>query len=159
MIDKSQENILIEAVYENKSYFYRIAKRILQKEEDVEDAIQEMILKGYKAIGTLRNREYIKTWLTRILINQCNNIIKKNRDIIYNDDSIIGIEELDYNKIEMIELINKLDDSLRVIAILFYYEDLPQKDISEILDIPIGTVKSRLSKVRNELKIMMGIGE
>lgn len=159
MIDKSQENILIEAIYENKSYFYRIAKRILQKEEDVEDAIQEMILKGYKAIGTLRNREYIKTWLTRILINQCNNIIKKNRDIIYSNDSISGIEELDYNKIEMVELINKLDSSLRVIAILFYYEDLPQKDISEILDIPIGTVKSRLSKVRSELKIMMGIRE
>lgn len=158
MIHKSLESLLVKTIYENKRYFYRVAKRILRNEEDVEDAIQEMILKAYKAIRNLKNEEYIKTWLTRILINQCNNIINKNKSIIYFDEAVEEIEETNYSKIEMIELINKLGYSLRVVAILFYYEDLPQKDIAEILDIPVGTVKSRLSKVRSELKSMMEIG-
>lgn len=159
MLHKSLEKLLIETIYENKGYFYRVAKRILQNEEDVEDAIQEMILKAYKAIRTLNNKEYIKTWLTRILINQCNNIISKNKAVSYVERTVEEIEELDYNKVEMMELVNKLDNNLRIITILFYFEDLSQKDIAEILEIPVGTVKSRLSKVRGELKTMMGIRE
>jgi RNA polymerase sigma-70 factor (ECF subfamily) len=67
--------------------------------------------------------------------------------------------DLNYNRIEMNYFINQLEYELKIIAILFYYEDLPQKEIGEVLKIPVGTVKSRLSTVRSKLKEMLAIGE
>lgn len=153
------ENLLIQTIYDNKNYFYRIAKRIVLNEQDVEDALQETVLRAFKSLSKLQKEEYIKTWLTSILINQCKNILKKKKLITFNEDFPQGIEEFNHDKLELRELVNKLNYDLKVIAVLYYYEDLPQKHIGEILDLPVGTVKSRLSKVRSELKIMMDIKE
>lgn len=59
--DKEAFIFLIE---ENMDFFYRVSKRILQNEYDVEDAVQNMIIKAYENIGNLRNEEYFKTWIT-----------------------------------------------------------------------------------------------
>ncbi len=61
----------------NKVAVYRVAKSILNKEEDVEDAVSEAILKAYKNIHTLKDEAFFKTWLIRIVINESNNIYKK----------------------------------------------------------------------------------
>jgi RNA polymerase sigma-70 factor (ECF subfamily) len=81
-IKKQIENQLVATMYENKQYFYRIAKRILLSEEDVEDAFQDTIMKAYKSISSLKNEQYLKTLLTRILINQCFTIMKKRKTTI-----------------------------------------------------------------------------
>ncbi len=56
---------------------YRVAKGILKVEEDIEDAIQTTILIAFNKINTLKDERYFKTWLIRILINECNKIYKK----------------------------------------------------------------------------------
>ena len=61
----------------NKVAIYRVAKSILNKEEDIEDAVSEAILKAYKNIPKLKNEEFFKTWLIRIVINESNNLYKK----------------------------------------------------------------------------------
>jgi RNA polymerase sigma-70 factor (ECF subfamily) len=153
------EDQLMDTMFENKQYFYRIAKRILLIEEDVEDAFQDTVMKAFKSIRSLKNEQYLKTWVTRILINQCFTILNKRKTTLKNYDSSEIPVEFNYNKIEMKYIINQLDYDLKMIAILFYYEDLPQKEIGEILNIPVGTVKSRLSTVRRKLKEMLEIGE
>ena len=62
----------------NKVAIYRVAKSILNKEEDIEDAVSEAILKAYKNIPKLKNEEFFKTWLIRIVINESNNLYKKD---------------------------------------------------------------------------------
>ena len=62
----------------NKVAIYRVAKSILNKEEDIEDAVSEAILKAYKNIPKLKNEEFFKTWLIRIVINESNNLYKKS---------------------------------------------------------------------------------
>ena len=144
----------------NKTYMYKVAKSILNNNEDIADAIQETILSCYKNIEKLKEIKYFKTWMTRILINKCNALLKKNKKIMNLDMEItedLKIEES--YKLDLKESINNLDSDLKIIVILYYYEDMSIKDISESLNIPQGTIKSRLSRARKRLKEILSINE
>ena len=154
--DKEAFIFLIE---ENMDFFYRVSKRILQNEYDVEDAVQNMIIKAYENIGDLRNEEYFKTWITRILINECNKILNKRNKIIPVSE-IFALETSDekISEIDLKEAIKTLNLEFRIVIELFYFEDLSINDISKILNIPKGTVKSRLSRGKEKLfKIIGGV--
>lgn len=142
-----------ELINDNKDSLYRVAKGILKIEEDAEDAIQNSIIKAYEKLYTLRKEEYFKTWIIRILINECNNIIRKNKKIIKIDDTVIySIKYEDkYDEIDLRESVRNLEKDLREVTILFYYEDMSQRDIAKILKIKEGTVKSRLFRARTKL--------
>lgn len=137
----------------NKISMYRVAKSILSKEEDVEDAVSEAILKAYKNIKSLKDESFFKTWLIRIVINESNNIYKKrNREIAVENEHFIKLQVNDkYKDITLYNAINTLDDDLRTTTILFYFEDMKYKDIAKILDVKEGTVKSRLSRAKEKL--------
>ena len=132
---------------------YRVAKGILKHDHDIGDALQEAILKAYKGLPKLRKDCYFKTWLIKITINECNAILRKQkrfvllRDIPFREDR--QIMELD--RMDLRYTLESLEDDLKVVTILFYYEDLPVKDISRVLNVPEGTVKSRLSRARKKL--------
>lgn len=125
---------------------------MLSEKEDIEDAIQNTIIKSYEGIIYLRKNEFFKTWLIRILINECKRIIKNNKRIIpieevnYN----VGVSD-NYNNLELTNAVNLLEKDLKVVTTLFYFEDIPQKEIAKLLNIPEGTVRSRLSRARKIL--------
>jgi len=147
--DKDAFGRLIEF---NKVSMYRIALSMVRKKEDIEDAIQNTIIKAYEDITHLRKDEYFKTWLIRILINECKRIIKNNSRVVHIEEINSEIEIIqDFSSIEITCAINSLEDDLRVVTILFYFEDISQKEIAKLLDIPEGTVKSRLSRARSRL--------
>ena len=68
-----------ELVLRLENNMYKIAKIRLDNESNVEDAVQETILEAFKSIKKLKQNEYFKTWIVRILINKCNKIYKKTR--------------------------------------------------------------------------------
>ena len=77
----------------NKVAVYRVAKAILNKEEDIEDAVSESILKAYKNIQTLKDEAFFKTWLIRIVINESNNLYKKrSKEIAVDKDHFKNIQ-------------------------------------------------------------------
>lgn len=143
-------NILLE----NMNSMYRVAFSILTAEEKVYDAISNTIVIVFEKINTLKKEEYFKTWLTRILINECYKISRQNNKIIYLENC--NKENLSYNDtypdFETRELVNNLDKNLRKIVVLYYFEDFSVKQIAKMLQIPEGTVKSRLSRARKELE-------
>ncbi|MBC8061297.1 MAG: sigma-70 family RNA polymerase sigma factor, partial [Clostridiaceae bacterium] len=132
------------------------ALSMLGNKHDIEDAMQETIVKAYKGILNLKKEEYFKTWLIRILINECNDTLKDIR-------KVVSIEKVNYESshtetlinLELTNAINLLDEDLKVVTTLFYFEDLLQKDIAKILNIPEGTVHSRLSRARSKLYEML----
>ncbi|MBQ3408024.1 MAG: sigma-70 family RNA polymerase sigma factor [Clostridia bacterium] len=150
--DKQAFNDLIE---ENKFKIYKTAKSILGNEDDVCDAIQDSLIRAYKGIKNLHNNEFFSTWLIRIVINKCYDIYNKQKSRKIIDISEAKDEELkvydNYDEIGINAIIKTLDEDLRTITIMFYYDDLSVKDISEVLKIPEGTVKSRLSRARTKL--------
>ena len=69
----------IELIEQNKQSMYKVARGFLRDEEDVADAMAETVLICYEKIGTLRQSAYFKTWMIRILINQCKDMIRKQK--------------------------------------------------------------------------------
>ena len=137
----------------NKVAVYRVAKAILNKEEDIEDAVSESILKAYKNIQTLKDEAFFKTWLIRIVINESNNLYKKrSKEIAVDKDHFKNIKVNDnYKDLSLYNAINSLDEDLRITTILFYFEDMKYKDIAKLLNVREGTIKSRLSRAKEKL--------
>ena len=150
----------LELINENKLNIYRVARGILSNEHDIEDAIQNTIIKAYEKINTLKKNEFFRTWLVRILINECNEIIRKNKRIVSINESNHEEKYNDYyENIDLTNAINSLSEELRVTTVLFYFEDMSIKDIALILNIPNGTVRSRLSRARKILREIIGDDE
>ena len=137
----------------NKIALYRVAKSILNNEDDIEDAVSEAVLKAYKNIKTLKHEEFFKTWVIRIVINESNNLYKKRiKEISVDKEHFKNIEINDnYRDLSLYNAINSLDYDLRTTTILFYFEDMKYKDIAKVLNVKEGTIKSRLSRAKEKL--------
>ncbi len=138
-------------VIESEQTLYRISMSMLKNQTDSEDAVQDTILMAYSKLDTLKNEDYFKTWLVRILINNCNKQLKRR-------GRVISVEEFheygDYLEDESTEVkmaLEKLKPKIRVVIVMRYIEGFSVKEIKQILKIPEGTVKSRLSKGRELL--------
>lgn len=83
---KGDKQAFEELIMENIDYLYKIAYGILQNEDDISDAVSNTVLKTYEKIDTLKNAEYFKTWITKILINQCYDLLRKQQKIVYIKD-------------------------------------------------------------------------
>ncbi|MGL5038078.1 MAG: RNA polymerase sigma factor [Aeromonas sp.] len=137
-------------IFENLTSMYRVAKGILSRPQDIEDAIQNTTLIAFNKIKSLKEEKYFKTWLIRILINECNKIYKYNKktinQIVENTYTIDTTENIDlYNAI------SRLSVEFRVSTILFYFDNLTYKEIATVLNIPEGTVKSRVFRAKKVL--------
>lgn len=150
------KDAFIKEVRDAEAMLYHIAKSILKNDADCGDAVQETLLKAYEKLPTLKKEKFFRTWITRILINECKGIIRKRKIIIpyeeYMDSDRIS-EESHYDHLYM--AIMELPEDLRILVTLYYIEGFSQKEISEVLEIPKGTIKSRLSRARDFMKVQL----
>ena len=139
---------------ENMKSMYRVAFSILKTEEEISDAISNTTVIVFEKIHTLKNAEFFKTWLIRILINECNKIHRQTKKIIYleNYSQTDLIYNDKYDDFGIRQSIKKLDEELSTLVILYYFEEFSIKEISEIQKLPEGTIKSRLSRARKKLE-------
>lgn len=145
-----------ELIEKHKMYLFNIAIAILKNEDDSGDAISETIIKGYENIKGLREPKFFKTWITRILINESKKILKRKSKVILMEEwqEQNQTQQLNTNSEEVLDLkvaLAKLSKEQYSVIMLFYYNDLKINEISAILDIPEGTVKSRLSNAKQRL--------
>ena len=145
----------IDLINSNRLKMYKTAIAILKNEDDANDAIQDALYSAYKNYENLKDKNLFTTWIIRILINKCYDIINKNKRIIYMDDNIT---ENTAGKVDTYEIesslewvLNKIDKDLKEIVVLYYYDELSVTEIADMLQIPKGTVKSRLSRARNQI--------
>ena len=140
-------------ILENMQSLYRVAFSILRTEQEIEDAVSNTVVAVFEKIHTLKHEEYAKTWITKILINECYKIYNHNKKIVYLENyNCEDTYDLNENDINVKEIIEKLDKDLKTIVVLYYFEDFSVKEISQMVKIPEGTVKSRLSRARAELQ-------
>ncbi|WP_411680107.1 RNA polymerase sigma factor [Clostridium thailandense] len=146
----------IANVLEAESTLYHVSKSILTHEQDCEDAVQGAILKAYDKIDTLKKEQYFKTWLVRILINECYDLKRKEYpEVSYEEyfESTKADDRKDYSELYL--AIQNLPERVRITIVLYYVEGYSVEEIKQILEIPAGTVKSRLAKGRKLLKIKL----
>ncbi|CAI8961257.1 RNA polymerase sigma-70 factor, ECF subfamily [Brevibacillus sp. IT-7CA2] len=131
---------------------YGLARTYVGRDEDCADVVQDTMMKAFRAIRTLREPAYFKTWMIQILINECRQWQRKKRRSPTVELSPLQIGEkavqAPYEAIELTEAVWKLEHELRSVVWLHYYEDLPIKQVALRVGIPEGTVKSRLHRAR-----------
>lgn len=139
----------ISIIKEYEQVLYKVASRMLSNDEDVADALQETIMLGYEKIHTLKNEGYFNTWICKILINKCNYILNKNKNVIVVDEILPQeFNNNDFLKIELEDALNSLNKEYKLAIILYYVVGLSTKEISEFIKEPEGTIKSRLSRAK-----------
>lgn len=160
IISKSEKQ-LEEYVVGNKEKLYRVAYSYVKNADDALDIVQESIFKALVSLNTLKNPEYMKTWFYRILINCSLDFIRKQKKIIPLDDEVLYsyINEFNdtYIDIDLHRALDELPEDYRSIIILRFFEDLKLEEIAEILNINTNTVKTRLYKSLDKLRIKMEV--
>lgn len=143
-----------ELILTSQDTLYRVSKTILKNDTDCADAISETIVKAFSKIHTLKQDNYAKTWLVRILINECYSILRQSGKIIpledYSQKEMAISENEDYS--ELYEAISRLPEKIRTCVTLYYMEEFNVKEISRMLGITESAVKNRLARARAKLK-------
>mgnify|MGYP002264503347 FL=1 len=100
----------------------------------------------------MKEARYFRTWMTRILLNKCNDILRKRKQMVWMDE-IPETPDVDdgFENSEWKEALNSLAENFRLVVMLYYIEGFKTSEISQILDIPEGTVRSRLARGREQL--------
>ena len=143
----------IAVIEQCKPSMYRVALSILKNDADCADAMQEAILTCWQHRTKLNKPAYFKTWLIRVLINKCNDIIRKNSNMSY-VESYDGIDPsvTDSYSHEVDDCIENLSDNSKTMIELYYKRGFKVKEIALILGIKENTVKTRLMRARKEFK-------
>lgn len=140
---------------------YRVCYAQLRQPCDREDAVQEALRKCWQKRGQLRDTRYLQTWVIRVLINECHNIQRRAARIRPSDtlpERAVTPQPMGSTRLH--DALLALDEKLRMPIVLYYMEGYSVADVSGMLRVPQGTVKSRLRRGREELKnlLMQPIG-
>jgi RNA polymerase sigma-70 factor (ECF subfamily) len=163
------ENLVEKAKCGNKNAFtelimlledelYKIAKIRLQNENDVIEAVQETMISAYNSIKNLKEPNYFKTWIIKILINKCNDIYAKNskKEISLDSEELknynISNNSNFDNNLNFYSIISCLNYDERIAIILYYMEGYKTKEIAEILSTNENTIKTRISRAKDKIK-------
>ena len=149
---KGDKDAFCRLIDENVQSMYKVAAAYLKNDEDVADAIQDTILSCYENLKSLKQNRYFKTWMIRILINKCKDMIQKKKLVTYTDQMPeTPFHEEKYAAMEWIQALEPLDSKYRLVVLLYYMEGFGIREISDILDMKESTVKSRLQRGRKQI--------
>ena len=168
---KGDQNAYADIVNLYQHKLYQVCYRMLGNKQEAEDIAQEAFIRAYINLHSYDQKRKFSTWLYRIATNLCIDRIRKKKRDYYLDAEVAGTEGLDmYSQIasdeqlpeeaiEQMELqdriqyeISRLPDKYRSVIVLKYIEELSLQEISEILDMPLGTVKTRIHRGREALR-------
>ena len=168
---KGDQNAFADIVSLYQHKLYQVCYRMLGNKQEAEDIAQEALVRAYTNLHTFDQKRKFSTWLYRIGTNLCIDRIRKKKPDYYLDAEVAGTEglnlysqiasddQLPEETIEKMELqdriqyeIGRLPDKYRTVVVLKYIEELSLQEISEILDMPLGTVKTRIHRGREALR-------
>jgi RNA polymerase sigma-70 factor (ECF subfamily) len=136
-----------------KQKLFRTAKGVLGNEDLAFDAVSEAVYRAFKGIRRLREPKYAETWFIRILLNAANDLRRRQKHEVVMETVPEGVYYDNHGELEFAWMIGSLQPELREIISLKYYSGYTLNEIAAILDIPEGTVKSRLNRALNFLRL------
>ena len=150
---KGDSEAFIQLIRQYELILYRTAKRLGLKDEDIADLMQETVLTAFEKINTLKKGQYFNTWICRILLNNCYRFIKKNKPLAAMDEAVLNnLSHQDFLSLELDDALNSLDENHRIALTIYYVNGFTTKEISEFLQESEGTIKSRISRAKKQLK-------
>ena len=151
---KGDDDAFLSLILTHREALFRTALAYLKNEGDALEAVQEVTFRAYEKIHTLRKPKYAKTWLIRIMMNYCRDVLHKQRRFVFDEEFMLqhGISE-DYTYLEVEEALAQLSDEQRELIYMRYLHEIKIKDIAEMTSIPESTVKTRLYKALKLLRL------
>lgn len=142
---------------ESKEKLYKMAFVYMKNEEDALEVFQETVLVALKSISSLKNNRYFSTWLTRILINQAIDAIRKKKKVVPMSHEVLeNFTESEKNQLDeqmdLLEALKELEEKYKTVLLLRFYEDYTVKEIASFLNCPEGTVKTNIRRGLENLK-------
>ena len=142
-----------QIIIRSEDTLYHVAKTLLYNDADCADAIQEAIAKAFANIHSLKQDHYVKTWLIRILMNECYTIMRREKRIVsledYQQEEEAGQTD-DYS--DLYEALNQLPHESRICVTLYYLEGYSVKETAKLLGITESAVKNRLARASASLR-------
>jgi len=150
-----------ELIQEKRESLYKIAYAYTKNEEDAVDIISETAYKAYKNIEKLKSPEYFNSWIIRILINSAIDLTKEKKNTLLIEEYEIAMDKVVdislekdlVNNIDLYKAIDNLDGKFKAVVILKYFKGLSIPQIADILECPIGTVKTQLHRALKKLRL------
>ena len=143
-----------EEVKAQERSLYRIARSYVYSDADAADAVQEALTRAWEKRHTLREPALFRTWITRILINTCKDMLRRMKHVL----PVAEVPEMPQarpaeasKEREIREALAALDAGLRIVLTLFYLDGYSLREVSQMLRLPQGTVKTRLFRGRKKL--------
>ena len=134
---------------------FRVAFAILRNRTDCEDAAQNAVLKAYRGLDSLKKRSYFKTWLISILRNECFDMLKRRRPALDVDGQSNLSYEMTVPDVDLNRAFDQLSPEGRLTITLYYYEGYDTREIAALTEVSEGTVRSRLSRGRTSLRMLL----
>jgi RNA polymerase sigma-70 factor (ECF subfamily) len=157
---QGDKDALVQLIMAEKQSYYKLAYVYMKNSEDAMDAMEDMILILYENISGLKNESSFYSWSKTILVNCCKSSLKKKNKVVLFET--LKEEQLHYpveEKDEQLSLekhLGELNPKHQEVIKLRYLMDMDYQSIAELLKIPLGTVKSRISVGLNKLKVILG---
>ncbi|MBO4887953.1 MAG: sigma-70 family RNA polymerase sigma factor [Firmicutes bacterium] len=145
-------------ILDSERLLYATARTILLNDQDCQDAVQETIVKAYSNLRQLKKDRYARTWLVRILINECYDVLRRGQKIISLEASHEAQQRPspvpeDYS--DLYRAVEELPEDLRIPVVLYYIDDFSVREIAGMMDISEGAVQKRLARARGKLRIAL----
>lgn len=141
-----------ELIWENMQSMYKVGRSVLKNDEDVADAVQEAVLAAFERLSQLKEPRAFRTWLMRILMNKCYDLLRKRTQVIPMETLPEDLaSDTGYENAEWREALSCLDEKYRSTMLLYYVEGFKTGEIGQILGVPEATVRTRLARGRKQL--------
>ena len=150
------EQRFTDAVRQYQKLLFHIAYAMLHNEQDCADTVQQALLNAWHGRNKLRDEQAIKAWLSRILVNECNTVLRRKKRVRFTElsDELPAPPQVD--NLPLHHALEQLPPQTRIPIVLSYLEGFTIAEISQTLHIPTGTVKSRMSQGRRQLGEILG---
>ena len=138
---------------------YRIAQAMLWRDADCADAIQEAVFRGWIKKAQLNDPAYFETWLIRILINQCKDVLRRRKRNPLPLDIETGQEDRLCEDVHLRACLKRLPEEYRIPLLLHHLEGYSIRDVAKMLCLPEKRVTARLYRARKALRALLDGGD
>lgn len=157
---KGDEKAFERLVRENQNRIYAVCLNMLKNPHDAEDAAQDVFVKVFRSIRSFKAESRLETWMTKIAVNTCLDIIRSRRETVDIDEQYdltdgrtpeTELEQSD-RRLALRQALSQLPEEIRSVVVLRFVEERSYEEIAEILNLNLNTVRTRIFRGREKIK-------